>query len=259
MPPEQLVQYGLEPISLVWTEGMPEWMPANQVPELAKYLAAPAPPIAQQPYQQAQQAPYMWASQQPHSYQSPSQDPYQQPGGPALPHVVSNITSQGVFKVLLYLILVYTSIAGLINFIKSFDCFGKGGHGQVWPGLFLLFGGMMIMIITIAIIIRMAKKDKYGFLSFAFFILTFLFALLGMILINTHYLFILLLVGGILGFVCTMFAVMPIDKLGDTQSFNNILAEAKPVDFVLLGIYSAFWIALVIFAAVSKTHISAFK
>lgn len=251
MPPERLIQYGLEPGSLVWTDGMPEWMPANQVPELAQYLSAPAPPMGQQHYQQpSYQQPYQ------QSYQH-KPDPYQNGPSSQIPQPVANISSQGIFKVLLYLILIYTFIAGLIEFIKSFDCFGKG-H-QAWPGLFILFGAMMVMAITVVIVIRMAKKDKYGFLSFAFFILTFIFALLDMILIKTNYVFILMLVAGILGFICTLFAVMPLDKLGDTQSFNNILAEAKSIDFVLLGIYTAFSVALIIYAAVNKSGIKAFN
>ena len=35
---EQLAGYGLNPSSLVWHEGMADWMPAGQVPELAPYL-----------------------------------------------------------------------------------------------------------------------------------------------------------------------------------------------------------------------------
>lgn len=49
-PPEELVQQGLRADHLVWAEGMANWVPAAQVPELAGYLtpggAAAASPFA---------------------------------------------------------------------------------------------------------------------------------------------------------------------------------------------------------------------
>ncbi len=55
MPAEELVKYGLNPESEVWTEGMANWMKAFEVAELAPYLSrpmsAPVPPQAQYGYQ----------------------------------------------------------------------------------------------------------------------------------------------------------------------------------------------------------------
>lgn len=45
MPREELAKYNLTPDSMVWREGMPDWIPAGQVPELATFLyGAPTPP-----------------------------------------------------------------------------------------------------------------------------------------------------------------------------------------------------------------------
>ena len=84
---EELVQNGLTPDSLVWTDGMTDWAPANQLAELAPVFApapapqpAPAPAPAPQPVQQPQ---YQQPAPQPQpQYQAPQpqyQQPYQQP------------------------------------------------------------------------------------------------------------------------------------------------------------------------------------
>jgi hypothetical protein len=39
--PDQLLQYGLNAETLVWTDGMPQWTPARLVPELAARLGVP--------------------------------------------------------------------------------------------------------------------------------------------------------------------------------------------------------------------------
>ena len=66
----ELLANGLNANSYVWCEGMPNWLPATQVPEVAALLQqAPPPPGYQQPYQQP-------GYQQP-GYQQPG---YQQPG-----------------------------------------------------------------------------------------------------------------------------------------------------------------------------------
>ena len=74
----ELLANGLNANSYVWCEGMPNWLPATQVPEVAALLQqTPPPPGYQQPYQQpGYQQP---GSQQP-GYQQPGyQQPYQQP------------------------------------------------------------------------------------------------------------------------------------------------------------------------------------
>ena len=71
----ELLANGLNANSYVWCEGMPNWLPATQVPEVAALLQqAPPPPGYQQPYQQP-------GYQQPGYQQPGSQQPgYQQPG-----------------------------------------------------------------------------------------------------------------------------------------------------------------------------------
>ncbi len=77
---DQLTQYGLTPETLVWTDGMTDWVKASQIPEVAALLApkpapAPAPAPAPQPLQQPAPQPV----QQPQTqYQAP-QPQYQQP------------------------------------------------------------------------------------------------------------------------------------------------------------------------------------
>jgi TM2 domain-containing membrane protein YozV len=48
---QELPGVGLKPDQLVWREGMPQWLPANQVPELQAYLNGAAAPAAPSGYQ----------------------------------------------------------------------------------------------------------------------------------------------------------------------------------------------------------------
>lgn len=76
----ELLANGLNANSYVWCEGMPNWLPATQVPEVAALLQqAPPPPGYQQPYQQPgyQQPGYQQPGSQQPGYQQPG---YQQPG-----------------------------------------------------------------------------------------------------------------------------------------------------------------------------------
>mgnify|MGYP002624153141 CR=1 FL=1 len=247
MPADQLVQYGLAPNSLVWAEGMTEWLPASQVPELAQYLA-PAQP--QPPYQQ----PAAPAQPQP-PYQQPvqQQQPYQQPMQPDQ-NPLANMTPQGIFKIILYLILAYTAIAGLINFIHSFDFFNiRKGAG---PGLTMLFSTLLVMGICGMIILRMVKNERFGFLALGFFAITFVFALVDMIVFGSGSAFIMMLIAGILGMVCTVFAVVPLEKIGDPNSYKSLLAEAKQIDYIVLGVYAVLMLAFII---LTSTLLRSFK
>ena len=262
MPANQLVQYGLEPNSLVWAEGMANWTPASQVPELAQYLApqqpaAPVPPPAapaqpyqqqpaQQPYQQPVQQPYQQQPvQQP--YQQPAQQPYQQPVQPAQ-NPLGTMDTQGIFKLVLFLVLGYMAIVGLINFIDSFNLldFPKGTA----PGLFMLFSSLAVIGISVVLILRIAKNERYGFLAMGFFVLSFLFGLLNMILIGSGSTFIMPFIGGIVGAVCTLLAIMPMEKISDPNSYKQLMAEATQMDYILLGVYAVLMIGFVVFMKV---------
>lgn len=72
---EELLSRGLTPQTMVWCQGMPDWMPASSVHDLNDLFARPQQPQYQQPYQQ--QYPQQQYPQQP--YQQPDQQPYQQP------------------------------------------------------------------------------------------------------------------------------------------------------------------------------------
>ena len=66
----QLSTYGVNANTMVWTEGMPQWAPASQVPELRPFLAPavpqPAPPPTPQPaYAAPQQSAPQTATQKP--------------------------------------------------------------------------------------------------------------------------------------------------------------------------------------------------
>ena len=73
----ELLANGLNANSYVWCEGMPNWLPATQVPEVAALLQPPTP---EPPYQQPPQPGYQQPYQQPGYQQPPYQQPYQQPG-----------------------------------------------------------------------------------------------------------------------------------------------------------------------------------
>jgi len=74
----QLAQLGVDATTPVWREGMAQWTPAGQVPELSHiFAAAPQPPVAPEPQPQQQEF-----AQQQQPQQQPQQEgyPYQQPG-----------------------------------------------------------------------------------------------------------------------------------------------------------------------------------
>ncbi|MBR5102765.1 MAG: DUF4339 domain-containing protein [Muribaculaceae bacterium] len=66
----QLIAQGMQPDTQVWCETMPQWLQANQVPELARYFQRQA-----QPQQQA----YQQQAYQQQAYQQQQQAYYQQP------------------------------------------------------------------------------------------------------------------------------------------------------------------------------------
>ncbi len=54
---EELLSRGLTPQTMVWCQGMPDWMPASSVHDLNDLFARPQQPQYQQPYQQPYQYP----------------------------------------------------------------------------------------------------------------------------------------------------------------------------------------------------------
>lgn len=222
MTPEQLVQQGLTPNSMVWAEGMPEWVPASQVPELAPYLGAPARPAM--------------------------------PAQPAM-----NMSTTTIFQFVLYGVLAFAAIVGLIMFINSFTLFSSAFKivemKPAGAGIFLLLSSLMMIAISVVIAIRVLKKKNFAFLSLMFFGITFLFGLLNLIILGGWAMFILMLVVGILGIACTLFAAIPMNKLGDPNSFKAIFAKPSGLDIALIGAYAIFLLLLIILGA-GKEHAS---
>ena len=153
--------------------------------------------------------------------------------------------TQGIFKLILFLVLGYTAIAGLINFIDSFDLFDirKG----TMAGLFMLFSSLATIGISVVIILRIINNEKYGFLALGFFALSFILGLLNMILIASSSNFIMPFIAGILGIVITLLAIMPMDKISDPNSYKQLMAEAKQIDYILLGVYAVLMIGFLVF------------
>ena len=133
---EKLLENGLTPDTLVWTDGMPDWVKASTLPELTALFApaqpaapappaqpaTPVPPAAPVPPAVAPQAP---AQPQAPQYQAPAQPqaPYQAPyQAPAVPVAAGN--NQNIFKIILYVLLGLSILGGLINFLGSFSYFG---------------------------------------------------------------------------------------------------------------------------------------
>ena len=153
--------------------------------------------------------------------------------------------TQGIFKLILFLVLGYTAIAGLINFIDSFNLFDLR-KGTV-TGLFMMFSSLAVIGICVVIILRILKNEKYGFLALGFFVLSFFFGLLNMILISSVSSFIMPFIAGIMGIVITLLAIMPMEKISDPNSYKQLLAEAQQIDYILLGVYAVLMIGFLVF------------
>lgn len=78
---EQLLSYGLTPDTMVWKEGLPNWVKASTLPELSSLFVVETPvpqkPVyPQQPYQGAPQQPYQPEPQE--TYQPEPEEVYVQ-------------------------------------------------------------------------------------------------------------------------------------------------------------------------------------
>lgn len=237
MPVDQLLQMGLQPETLVWTDGMANWAAANQVPELLNIFAPAQPAVPAAPVQpSAPVAPVQPAAPAP-QYQQPQ---YQQPQyqQPQYQQPVGNQQSpQNVFKIILYVLLGLSALGGLISFIGSFSYFG-GWFSSPLLGMCQLLSSVAIMGISVIAIMRMMKNEKYAFLTIAYFALAFVLNLIGIIISSRYgggvvFSFII----GLAGLAIAVLASIPMDKIADVNSYKNLLSEAKTEDYVLLGVY----------------------
>ncbi len=254
LPLDQLLLNGLQPSMLVWTEGMTDWQPADQIPEIQALFApaqpaapvaptAPVPPVspvqpvapaqpvtpAQPQYQQPQVAP------QPQYQQPQYQQPYQQPA----PGQTSQPNQQNVFKIILYVLLGLSALGGLINFIGAFSYFG-GFFSMPLLGICQLLSSAAIIGISVIAIMRMVKNEKYSFLTIAYFALAFILNLIGLIISSKYGGGVFSFIVGLAGLAIAVLASIPMDKIGDVNSYKNLLPEATQIDYILLGAYALF-------------------
>ena len=237
VPAGELLQNGVGPDTLVWTEGLPDWVPASGLIELQPLFApaapaqpaapvapqAPAAPQYQQPQPQYQQP----QSQQP-QYQQPQ---YQQP-------VANQQSLQNVCKIILYILLGLSALGGLFTFFGSFSYFG-GWFNKPLLGLMIMLQSGAIIAISVIAIMRMAKNEKFAFLTIAYFAIAFLFNLLGLILVSGYGGYgVFSFLTGIGGLAVAVLASIPMEKVGDPQSYKALMAEATQLDYILLGVYA---------------------
>ena len=162
LPVDQLMINGLTPQTQVWTEGMSQWMPASQVPELAVLFTNYAQQAYQQPYQQGYQQPF-----QP-NYIANGERP-QVGFGDAISicfHKFVDFTGRArrseywYFYLFCFLLSTITcGIAGLVTFLPQLSVtvrrFHDTNHSAWWAFLPLVIG-LVFMIIFIPIFIAVA-------------------------------------------------------------------------------------------------------
>ena len=229
VPAGELLQNGVGPDTLVWTEGLPDWVPASGLIELQPLFApaapaqpaapvapqAPAAPQYQQPQPQYQQPQYQQPQYQQPQYQQPQ---YQQPQ--------------------FYILLGLSALGGLFTFFGSFSYFG-GWFNKPLLGLMIMLQSGAIIAISVIAIMRMAKNEKFAFLTIAYFAIAFLFNLLGLILVSGYGGYgVFSFLTGIGGLAVAVLASIPVEKVGDPQSYKALMAEATQLDYILLGVYA---------------------
>ena len=298
LPLDQLLQNGLQPSTLVWTDGLTDWITADQVAELQPLFApaqpvapvppaqpvmpeapvqpeatvqptAPVQPEAPQPaapqYQQPQAVPQPQYQQpaQP-QYQQPAQPQYQQPAQPQYQQpyqqpqyqqpyqqpAVGGQNLQNIFKIILYVLLGLSALGGLITFIGAFSFFG-GFFKMPLLGLCQILSSAAVIGISVMSIMRMAKNEKFAFLTIAYFALGFILNLLGLIISSRYGGGVFSFMIGLAGLAVAVLASIPTDKIGDVNSYKNLLPEATQIDYVLLGIYALLSIISLIYLIIA--------
>lgn len=209
-------------------------MENNQVPQAPQMPQQPPQQAPQPPYQAPQQPPqqpYQQASQQP--YQAPQQ-PYQQPYQQA-PQAPSD--SRSIFKIILYVLLGLSLLGGVLAFFGSFGYFG-GLINDPLLGFGALLVSLAVIAICVVLIMRMVKNQPFGFLAVGYFALALLLNLVGMIACGSFAFSALSLILGIAGLAIAVLAVIPMNKVGDPESYKALMKEATTLDYVLLGAYA---------------------
>ena len=212
-------------------------MENNQVPQAPQMPQQPPQQAPQPPYQAPQQPPQQpyQAPQQP--YQQAPQQPYQQPyqQAPQAPQAPSD--SRSIFKIILYVLLGLSVLGGILTFFGSFSYFG-GIFNLPVLGFGALLTSCAIIAIGVILIMRMSKNQPFGFLAVGYFALALVLNLVGMIVCGSAAFSALSLILGIAGLAIAVLAVIPMNKVGDPESYKALMKEATTLDYVLLGAYA---------------------
>lgn len=153
----QLPEYGLNPQSIVWHEGMADWLPAAEVPELDDMLSfytrgnQSVPPRYNQPNQPPYGQPY---GQQP--YGQPYEQPYgQQPYGQPYNQPYNPGYNGGKSKVAAGLLAILLGTLGIQYFYL-----GKVGAGFITILLSIVTCGAWEIITLIQGILMLCMTDE---------------------------------------------------------------------------------------------------
>jgi TM2 domain-containing membrane protein YozV len=171
-PPEQLVSQGMKPDSLVWAEGMADWVPARDVPALQGLLGhrpalapAPAPAPAPRHAPPAQGYAPPMAGYAPPTYAPPPG--YQQPGygGYATPGYMPPYQDVNGKKIAAGLCALLIGSLGIHKFVLGFP--GAGITMLLITVLTCGWGGIIIGIIAlIEGIIYLTKSDEQFYVDY---------------------------------------------------------------------------------------------
>ena len=152
--------------------------------------------------------------------------------------VANQQSLQNVCKIILYILLGLSALGGLFTFFGSFSYFG-GWFNKPLLGLMIMLQSGAIIAISVIAIMRMAKNEKFAFLTIAYFAIAFLFNLLGLILVSGYGGYgVFSFLTGIGGLAVAVLASIPVEKVGDPQSYKALMAEATQLDYILLGVYA---------------------
>ena len=118
-------------------------------------------------------------------------------------------------------------------------------------GLCQILSSAAVIGISVMSIMRMAKNEKFAFLTIAYFALGFILNLLGLIISSRYGGGVFSFMIGLAGLAVAVLASIPTDKIGDVNSYKNLLPEATQIEYVLLGIYALLSIISLIYLIIA--------
>ncbi|MBQ9584394.1 MAG: DUF4339 domain-containing protein [Muribaculaceae bacterium] len=220
-PVDQLLQNGLEPSMQVWAEDMSEWVAADQVPELQELFESEQTVAERQP-----EAPHV----------APAVEPQRRYNTAPREDAQMNSTQQNVFKIILYVLLGLTVLGGVSAFFGAFRYF-RGWFSRPMLGMVSILNAAAVIAIGVISIIRMARNEKFGFLTIGYYVLALLLSMVSFLISRVLGVGILTVFLCVAGLLVSILASIPSSRIGDVNSYKNLLKEAVPFDFVLLGVF----------------------